>query len=281
MTLPQPLEGRRIAFQRRDRGSCPASSSRALLTPINDTACAAGRPGRRNGIRNGLYSIHIRMLDGIDGGNTGVMVLQDGRIRGGDAFFDYIGAYSAENGKWKGEIVNHEHTPSRGERPLFGGHEVGIGFSGTYDGEGAEGEATALAGKRSIRFKAVLKKTGGGLLNPSADRDQRAGDGAGGVAGQEQDHLGEFLRPHPFGEIGLRHAGAVGRGIDGRRQHRIDGDLALELGGERFGEPVHARLRRRIRTHAGAGLQGAHRADIDDARRPATSKDAAAPRARR
>ena len=45
-----------------------------------------------------------------------------------------------------------------GERPLFGGHEVGIGFSGTYDAEGAEGEATVLAGKRSIRFKAVLRK---------------------------------------------------------------------------------------------------------------------------
>ena len=41
---------------------------------------------------------------------------------------------------------------------MFAGHEVGIGFSGTYDGEGAEGEATALAGKRSIRFKAALRK---------------------------------------------------------------------------------------------------------------------------
>ena len=111
-----------------------------------------------NGIRNGLYSIHIRMLDGIDGGNTGVMMLQDGRIRGGDAYFDYIGAYSAADGRWKGEIINREHTASRGERPLFGGHEVGIGFSGTYDADGAVAEATALAGKRSIRFKAVLKK---------------------------------------------------------------------------------------------------------------------------
>ncbi len=130
----------------------------SVLTPINDTdAPPAGRVGA-NGIRNGLYSIHIRMLDGIDGGNTGVMMLQDGRIRGGDAYFDYLGAYNAENGKWKGEIVNREHTQSRGERPLFGGHEVGIGFSGTYDSEGAEGDATALAGKRSIRFKAVLRK---------------------------------------------------------------------------------------------------------------------------
>ena len=48
--------------------------------------------------------------------------------------------------------------PSYGERPVFGGRGVGIGFSGTYDGEGAECEATALAGKRSIRFRAVLRK---------------------------------------------------------------------------------------------------------------------------
>jgi hypothetical protein len=130
----------------------------SILTPISDAdAPAAGRLGA-NAIRNGLYSIHIRMLDGIDGGNTGVMMLNEGRIRGGDAYFDYIGAYSAADGRWKGEIINREHTPSKGERPLFGGHEVGIGFSGTYDEAGAEAEATALAGKRSIRFRAVLRK---------------------------------------------------------------------------------------------------------------------------
>ena len=78
--------------------------------------------------------------------------------RGGDAFFDYIGAYSAATADGSGELVNREHTPAKGDRPLFGGHEVGIGFSGTYDAMAAEGEATALAGKRSIRFKAVLRK---------------------------------------------------------------------------------------------------------------------------
>jgi hypothetical protein len=136
----------------------PGAVFRAVMTPINDAdAPPAGKVGP-DGIANGLYSIHIRMLDGIDGGNTGVMLLHDGNIRGGDAFFDYVGAYTAANGRWKGEIVNREHTVSQGERPLFGGYEVGIGFSGTYDGESAEGEATALAGKRSIRFKAVLRK---------------------------------------------------------------------------------------------------------------------------
>ena len=55
-------------------------------------------------------------------------------------------------------VINREDTPSHGERPVFGGRGVGIGFSGTYDGEGAECDATALAGKRSIRFRAVLRK---------------------------------------------------------------------------------------------------------------------------
>jgi hypothetical protein len=129
-----------------------------VLIPINDADAPPPGAVGPGGIDNGLYSIHIRMLDGIDGGNSGVMILHDGRIRGGDAFFDYIGAYTAANGKWKGELVSREHTPAMGERPLFGGHEVGIGFSGIYNDEGAEGEATALAGKRSIRFKAVLRK---------------------------------------------------------------------------------------------------------------------------
>jgi hypothetical protein len=130
----------------------------SVMTPISEAAAPPAVASGADGITNGLYSLHIRMLDGIDGGNTGVMVLHDGRIRGGDAYFDYIGAYTSANGKWKGELINHEHTPSQGERPVFGGYEVGIGFSGTYTDDGALGEATALAGKRSIRFSAVLKK---------------------------------------------------------------------------------------------------------------------------
>jgi len=57
----------------------------------------------------------------------------------------------------KGQILNQEHTPAKGENPVFGGHEVGIGFSGTCDEDGALLEATALAGKRSLRLTAVLK----------------------------------------------------------------------------------------------------------------------------
>jgi hypothetical protein len=81
----------------------------------------------------------------------------DGRILGGDAFFHYLGAYSSADGRWKGEILNQEHTPAAGEIPVFGGHEVGIGFSGACHQDGAELEATALVGKRCLRLTAALK----------------------------------------------------------------------------------------------------------------------------
>ena len=86
-----------------------------------------------------------------------MILLLDGRILCGDAYFYYLGSYSSANGRWKGEMVNQEHTSAKDIRPLFGGHEVGIGFSGTHDMTGAKAEATALAGKRSIRFAAKLK----------------------------------------------------------------------------------------------------------------------------
>lgn len=108
-------------------------------------------------MKNGLYSLRIDMLDGVEGSNTGVMVMRDGIIRGGDTYFYYVGSYSFADGKWKGELTNHEHTPTYGERPVFGRKEVGIGFTGTYGDDSAEADAMALAGKQSIRFTAKLR----------------------------------------------------------------------------------------------------------------------------
>jgi hypothetical protein len=141
-----------------DTGQVPNRLFTSVITPIKEEDAPPKRLPAEGGIRNGLYSIRIRMLDGIDGGNTGVMLLHDGAIHGGDGYFGYIGSYRSADGKWKGELVNHEHTPTHGERPIFGGYEVGIGFSGSYTDRGAVAEATALVGKRSIRFSATMQK---------------------------------------------------------------------------------------------------------------------------
>jgi hypothetical protein len=128
----------------------------ANLTKLDEAALPPVGEVGPGGIVNGLYSIRIRTLDGVDGGLSGVMLLIDGRILGGDAFFYYLGAYSSAGGRWKGEILNQEHTPATGEIPVFGGHEVGIGFSGACRDDSADLEATALVGKRSLRLTATL-----------------------------------------------------------------------------------------------------------------------------
>ena len=135
----------------------PNAVFRSVMTPLDESELAPPGAIGEGGICNGLYSIHLKILDGLPGGLTGVMLLNDGRILGGDASFYYIGSYTSEGGRWKGQILNQEHTPARGENPVFGGHEVGIGFAGTCDDQGALLEATALAGKRSLRLTAVLK----------------------------------------------------------------------------------------------------------------------------
>ena len=135
----------------------PGAVFQSVMTPVEEMAVPIAGGVGAGGIVNGLYSIHIRMLDGVEGGLTGVMLLSDGRILGGDASFYYLGTYTSENGRWKGQILNQEHTRSVRENPVFGGHEIGIGFAGTCDQQGALLEATALAGKRSLRLTAVLK----------------------------------------------------------------------------------------------------------------------------
>jgi hypothetical protein len=102
----------------------------------------------------GFYKVRFQVNDAV---GRSVMYAHGGSMFGGNSAFAHYGTYTSANGRWRGEILNQEHTPARNENPIFGGHEVGIGFSGTCDEQGALLEATALAGKRSLRLTAVLK----------------------------------------------------------------------------------------------------------------------------
>jgi hypothetical protein len=107
-------------------------------------------------IRNGLYAVTSKLLDGLEGGATGVSVLQDGTMRGGGSIYYHTGRYSCSSGKWKGELTTREHEPDLITK-LFARKVVTMGFTGTYTDEGAEFEATALVGKQSARLKVIFR----------------------------------------------------------------------------------------------------------------------------
>lgn len=135
----------------------PGARFRSIMSPLEESELPPPGIVGEGGLSNGLYAIHLKALDGLPGTVTGVMILNQGRILGGDAFFYYLGAYSSADGRWKGHIINQEHTPSRGADPIFAGQEIGMGFSGTCHAEGGMLEGTALVGKRSVRFEADLQ----------------------------------------------------------------------------------------------------------------------------
>ena len=108
-------------------------------------------------VTNGLYSIQIDMRDGGHGHASGIIILIDGKIAGGDSHFYYTGSYTADRGKWRGELITTQHTKSAGTLPLFGGREVTCGFTGVYSADAAEVNGTALVGKTSVTFHARLQ----------------------------------------------------------------------------------------------------------------------------
>ncbi|WP_246175426.1 hypothetical protein [Bradyrhizobium paxllaeri] len=107
-------------------------------------------------IQNGLYLAETRFLDGVEAYNRHVMVLHDGTMHGGGGFYYTVGSYTCSGGKWKGEMTSREHSPISGTYP-WARKVLTIGFTGTYWDDGAEFEATALAGKQSFRFKSVYR----------------------------------------------------------------------------------------------------------------------------
>lgn len=119
-----------------------------------------GRTGVLFNMKNGLFSIHINMLDNVRGRDSGVTILRDGHLISGGPYFWSVGSYSAANGAWKGEFTTNQH--SRFSDPLvrsvLGGREATSGFSGIYTHGGAEIFGTTFVGNRSLSFRATLKR---------------------------------------------------------------------------------------------------------------------------
>ena len=107
-------------------------------------------------VRDGLYTLGIEMTGLKQGRATGIVVLRGGVIMGGDSFFYYTGSYSFSRGKWRGEMIVHQHTEAPGLNLVFGGREVTCGFAGSYAEGTANIDGTALVGSYSIPFRAQL-----------------------------------------------------------------------------------------------------------------------------
>ena len=105
-------------------------------------------------ITNGIYALTALAIDGADVDVGGVLILHDGKIHGGDSYVYYVGTYECSNGKWQGAMTSREHTPTT--RPVEERVQH-ISFTGDYTDATAEANATAIVGKKHIRYDATLR----------------------------------------------------------------------------------------------------------------------------
>jgi hypothetical protein len=108
-------------------------------------------------MRNGLYSIHLRMVDA-PGKGAGVLVLRDGQMLGGNGLVWLAGTYTFDGrGKWKGELITEPYALMSSPAMVFESRTVSIGFSGTYTDDSVELFGTGFVGKRSISFYSTMR----------------------------------------------------------------------------------------------------------------------------
>ncbi|WGR92234.1 hypothetical protein MTX20_29550 [Bradyrhizobium sp. ISRA435] len=116
-------------------------------------------------MKNGLYSVHMHMTDGVRGRDSGILILRDGLLIGGGPYFWSIGAYTVGDGTWKGHLSTSQHTPLPDPfvRPLAGGQEVHSGFSGTFGGGRRGCIRHRAGGNTQPEFSGYSEVVGGGL----------------------------------------------------------------------------------------------------------------------
>ena len=104
---------------------------------------------------NGLYFIRVEPAGGGRAANGGVLVLRNGRILGGDAFFYYVCSFSGADCIWIGEFSTKQHTRSDLAVPVFGGKEVTVAFAGTYTNGAAEVQATSAGAGYRVTLRRI------------------------------------------------------------------------------------------------------------------------------
>ncbi len=110
-------------------------------------------------MKNGLYSIHVTLLNRRVGKGSGVVVFRNGQIFGGDAYRFYTGSYTVKGNTFTGEVLVQRHTSSTDAGPVFGDSgPVGVGVTGTFTDTRGEMTGTSLVDKAGAIFSATLRK---------------------------------------------------------------------------------------------------------------------------
>lgn len=105
-------------------------------------------------IKNGLYKVQFETPLGV---GFGVVVLENGVVRGGDSALFYTGNYSSPDGKFSAVVKTERHANLPEVQSVFGIDRVTINLKGDVVGDtvNVDGTAQEVPG---VSFRAKLAK---------------------------------------------------------------------------------------------------------------------------
>jgi hypothetical protein len=102
--------------------------------------------GKRN-MRDGLYKVAFQTQLGA---GAGVVVLQGGKLKGGDSRIYYTGSYTETGDQFTAQVATELHTDTPGFGSIFGRDHANISLRGTTKGDSAEMTGTAAEQELSL-----------------------------------------------------------------------------------------------------------------------------------
>ena len=105
-------------------------------------------------MRDGLYKIDFHTVHGT---GNGVIYAINGKVRGGNSGFAFIGTYTGEGDRVSVKVSTQRHNFDPNFKPLFGIDMVTLTLKGVMNGDMIDLEGTALQAP-GVHFKAVLTR---------------------------------------------------------------------------------------------------------------------------
>ena len=102
----------------------------------------------------GLYKVQFHTVHGT---GSGVIYAIDGKLRGGNSAFAFVGSYSSQGDAIQVRIATERHNDDPSFKPLFGTDSITLMLKGASDGNMVDFEGTALQ-LPGVTFKAVLTR---------------------------------------------------------------------------------------------------------------------------
>jgi len=105
-------------------------------------------------LQEGLYKVEFHTVHGT---GSGVIYAVNGKFRGGNSAFAFIGNYTDKDDGTHVKISTQRHNPDPAFRPLFGTDMITLTLKGADNGDMVDFEGTALQ-LPGVTFKAVLTR---------------------------------------------------------------------------------------------------------------------------